>query len=300
MRVLVVVKTTNLDLHGEIVRRRIAEGVLHEGHLQVLESVHREHLQTLEYLAEALIASGLEFDTVARGQFWPDLSGYGVVVTVGGDGTLLEASHHIPGAELKLVGIRSSKSSVGHLCFGGFDDIDDIVAGIRADRLPFAKVGRLVGLVERASGGEPIQSLPVLNDFLYANSNPAATSQYVLRYGSLSESQKSSGIWIATPAGSTAAIAAAGGTKFPIFGVNCQFLVRELYSPDCQLAGSEFSPEGVDYEASRSLEIENMCRHAILATDGQHGHIDLGFGDKVRFSRSAPINLAVQNRLDRQ
>ena len=55
---------------------------------------------------------------------------------------------------------------------------------------------------------------------------PAAMTSYTLDIGSVSEPQRSSGLWIATAAGSTAAIRAAGGCILPLRSRKLQYLVR--------------------------------------------------------------------------
>ena len=48
------------------------------------------------------------------------------------------------------------------------------------------------------------KTVAVINDVLIAHKNPAATSRYLLELNKTKEEQRSSGIWIATPMGSTA------------------------------------------------------------------------------------------------
>ena len=72
----------------------------------------------------------------------------------------------------------------------------------------------------------------VLNDLLVAHANPAAMTSYILDIVSVSEPQRSSGLWIATAAGSTAAIRAAGGRILPLRSRKLQYLVREPYNGD--------------------------------------------------------------------
>jgi NAD+ kinase len=76
--------------------------------------------------------------------------------------------------------------------------------------------------------GKQIPEL-VLNDVLVAHQSPAATTRYILEAGGYSEEHRSSGIWVSTAAGSTAAIKSAGGRRLPLRSRRFQYVVRELY-----------------------------------------------------------------------
>lgn len=287
MNVLVVSKTTNLELHGESARKRIASGLLNPDHLARLQQGHDEHYRCEEAVLKGLAAHRIRTSEVGRGHYWPDLSSYAAIITIGGDGTMLEASHHIGDASLPLIGIRSSTLSVGHLCAGGFEAVDTIIRSFVEGRLLTAKVQRLRAEIRYIMTGGSVLTDPVLNDFLYANSSPAATSRYVIRVGNHEEDQRSSGIWFATPAGSTAAIKAAGGKEVPLTGSDFQYHVREPYQTEpLSLLGGLFDPD------SEKLEIENRCISAILALDGQHGVIHLNLGDRITFERAPSLTLA--------
>ena len=52
---------------------------------------------------------------------------------------------------------------------------------------------------------------PVLNDVLIAHKNPAATSRFIIERNGLAQDIRSSGLWVAGPAGSTGGILSAGG-----------------------------------------------------------------------------------------
>ena len=235
----------------------------------------------------ALTAAGLAWDEVSRDFPRPWSKNYDIIITVGGDGTLLAASHQLPNGGL-IAGVRSSMLSVGFLCCAGPGQIQEMVDAIVEGRYKTQIVHRLKAKVARVDIGDEIETTPVLNDFLYANANPAATTRYKISYGDKQEVHRSSGIWVATATGSTAAILAAGGERRPPEDSLFQFRVRELYKFDhgsADIEGGMFDP------SETLLEIENRCPSAILATDGQHGVIELVYGDKVRFAAAAPINL---------
>lgn len=290
MRVLVVCKTTNLDLHGENIRKRIATGSLPRQHLEHLERAHASHYATRDKLLQSLCERAVEFVEVGRGRFWPNLKGFDAVITIGGDGTILEASHHIHNNQLILIGLRSSPTSIGHLCIGGGEIIESMLTELLNNSLKSVELSRLQAKIQYMQTKGVIVTDPVLNDFLYTNVNPAATTRYRIMLDNQKEEHKSSGVWIATAAGSTAAIAAAGGEQVPMNANKFQYLVRELYTPPnfppFQIKSGFFDPD------KEVLSIENRCDQAILALDGQHGSMTLEFGDVVTFMRGPSLRLA--------
>jgi hypothetical protein len=52
--------------------------------------------------------------------------------------------------------------------------------------------------------------------------------------------------------------------------------------------------DGALFEPQREpLVIENRCPLALLALDGQHGVIELQYGDVVSFHRAEPVRLVL-------
>ena len=288
MRVLIVTKVTNYDLHGENTEAKVARGLVSKDALERLKVAHHEHHQTLSQLRSTLDRYKIAYDEVSRERQTQPLAPDAVVITVGGDGTLLAASHQMPEGGV-LVGIRSSNSSVGYLCCAGPAHLEKVVQALDKGSLGVEHIPRLKAQIYRAETGDSVMTLPVLNDFLYANTHPAATTRYRLTLGDRSELHRSSGIWVATGIGSTAAIFAALGEKRPVHDPLVQFRVRELYrlsNPPPQLDGGLFDPALVEFE------IENRCQAALLALDGQYGVENLQYGDRMRFLPATSLRLA--------
>jgi NAD+ kinase len=285
-------KSTNLDLHGEAIQHKIAFGHLAPQHLRLLQSDHEHHQRCREALTKQLKKQGITAVEVRRGMYWPDMSNIDAVITVGGDGTLLEASHHIKTSTVPLIGIRSSPMSVGYLCYRSFEGIAEVVSQLAQGTLPGVLTPRLQGVVRRADSGFETQTVPLLNDLLYTNSNPAATSRYKLSFEGTEEVHRSSGMWISTPAGSSGAIYAAGGQQVSIRSQLMQFYVRELHrvseGPRSVLQGGFFAGE------TSSLLIENLTMDGLLALDGHQGKIELSFGDTVSLRRAEDLCLVTE------
>ena len=288
MRVLLTCKTTSFALNGTALATKTAQGHLSPAHLERLRLDSDAHQQTLDLLRQELSQRGVSFVEIERGQPWPQFEASDLVMTVGGDGTVLEASHHIGAQAPPIIGIRSSPLSVGFLCAGSKSEIPAILDSIIKGSLTYLNVARMQ-LEVKHSDGMVSKSIPILNDVLYAHSNPAATSRYQITLGDRCEVQKSSGVWLATPAGSTAAIYAAGGIVQDLQQTKFQYKVREPFYPPGTQPGNLL---GGVLATDASLEIENRTQEAMLGLDGHHNLVSLGFGDITKFQSGPVLRLA--------
>ncbi len=287
MAVLIIRKTTNYELYGVAVQARAKEGLVAANTVGLLTTSHQEHYKTLEKLKEIISGHGHEITEIRREEQNLDPSKYEHIFTIGGDGTLLAASHMLPNTRTVL-GVRSSASSVGYLCGASFDTLEADMQRFFEGNSTALTAQRLTADVKYVSRKERFTSVPILNDFLYSNVSPAATTRYAVTHNGIKEAHRSSGIWISTAMGSTAGIHTAGGTKVSPNEMNFQFRVRELYKlghTTPEIEGAMFDPD------NEELIISNRCQNAILATDGQHGEIKLQYGDEIRFNRAEPLEI---------
>jgi NAD+ kinase len=246
----------------------------HSAHAASMEVIRRE----LEGLpAEAIWVH--ELDGIAPDEF--DL-----VVTVGGDGTVLHASHLI--GSTPVLGLNSApSSSVGYLTAGAAGQAGRLIEQALRGALPVQRLCRMEVRVE-----DRVVTGRALNDVLFCHECPATTSRYELCLDGQGERQMSSGIWVATAAGSTAAIRAAGGRLMRAGSRRLQFVVREPFPWGA--AGDLCAPQltrGL-VDPGRVLEIRSHSTAARLYVDGPHVVFPVGFGERVRFSLSAePLHL---------
>ncbi|MBI2141725.1 NAD(+)/NADH kinase [Candidatus Woesearchaeota archaeon] len=145
------------------------------------------------------------------------------VVVVGGDGTLLRASHLIESTPVLHV---SSNSNVNEAFFARAT-AKDIGRKIRLISKGKYKLLPLLRLEAEING----KKLPfkALNEVYAGSKTPYHTARYKLIIGNKTEEQKSSGILISTPAGSYAWTRSAGGRTMPLTAKEVQFVVREPY-----------------------------------------------------------------------
>jgi NAD+ kinase len=237
---------------------------------------HAEHQRTLEKVERELERAGVQAMWVWRARAMFDSTDAALVVAVGGDGTLLSASHSVESAP--VLGVNSApRYSVGFFC--------------GARRQTFAKCldealeGKLRSLTltrMKVSVNGSQRSARVLNEALYAHSSPAATSRYLLQLGKQREEQRSSGFWIGPAAGSTAAQRSAGGRVLPLSSKHLQLVVREPYAPfgqRYQLLKRVITPE-------ESIVVRSKMDDAMLWLDGPYREIPVRLGDEVEFAVS--------------
>jgi NAD+ kinase len=264
-----------------------------------LVSAHDDHEATVDEALAALRALGVEPQVVhgSRAEFDPRAV---FVITIGGDGTLLAASHKL-GAGAFLLGVNSSpNNSVGFFCaaqkgsvratleraLGEIESAQDSDA--RGALAPDNDFGRVVLARMRVEVNGSVVHNRVLNEALFCHASPAATSRYILQVGALhgdvedEEEQKSSGLWIGPPAGSTAAQRSAGGVILPLEGRAIQYVVREPYTP---LGKSLRMPKGV-LRADQALMLRNKMGDARLFLDGHFNVVEVTIGDAVRMTLS--------------
>lgn len=292
MRLLIVRKPTNFELHGDRVRQNIVRGAWYEQELTRLKASHEQHYQALNRLYAHLKKRHIDYVSITRDEDWQPHGRFDVVIAFGGDGTLLSASHNLDG-ETKLIGLRSTDASVGYMCAAGASDLEPLVDQLTENRLEFVIVARLMVKVESLGTTRVFTLIPVLNDVLFANCSPAATTHYRIIFNGQEEWHKSSGVWVSTAVGSTAAIQAAGGVGMAIGDRRLQYRVRELYClPEQQLSlrGQAFDPD------RDSLILENRNERALIALDGQHAELFLQFGDRIEFLRAPDLLLAKPQR----
>ncbi len=200
-----------------------------------------------------------------------------LVISVGGDGTLLDSSHHV--IKTPILGVNSDPlRSVARFSGCNLQTFPGVLKAFLEGRLKPVPVPRLEFWVNGVKN-----PWLVLNDLLVTTLSPAGTSRYVLKMGFRAEEQMSSGIWISTAAGSTAAIFSAGGKALPPTSRKFQYVVREAYQ-------KKFGPrrllKGV-LAPGRALEVVSRMKEGRLFIDGANLVYPFKLGDrlKVQISR---------------
>lgn len=282
-RLLVVYKKSYYELYGDEHREHHFEALQERQHpiIQTMQLSNEENQRTLAAVRSALEAAHLSYDCIYRGQL-KNVTDYDLLLSVGGDGTLLEVARYA--GDTPVLGVNSDPArSMALFCAADRTTIVPCLAALLAGKLRQVQLTRL----QMAINDTPLPYY-ALNDLLVSHANPAAMASYTLCLDAVSEQQKSSGIWIATAAGSTAAIRSAGGRMMPLRSRRRQYLVREPYTGDkrhYRLLKGFVAPD-------LPLEVISCMRRGRLFIDGPHLHYPLRLGDVLSVT-IAPTPLRV-------
>lgn len=236
---------------------------------------HVAHQRTLRQVQRTLRALGAKI-TVLRGPGLVfDASDAALVVTVGGDGTLLAASHHV--GNIPILGVNSSPAhSVGFFCPAHLGNLEETLEAALEGSLPSVLLARM-----QVSVNNRIVSRRVLNEALFCHAIPAATSRYVVSFDGRSEEQRSSGVWVSTAAGSTGAARSAGGKVLPFSSRKLQLVVREPYIESRSQLRRPLSLNHIVFSPPQTVTLLSKMEDARLYLDGPYRQIPVGLGDRV-------------------
>ncbi|RME91065.1 MAG: hypothetical protein D6767_05835 [Candidatus Hydrogenedentota bacterium] len=246
-----------------------------------LYNVHKKHYAAVKHLLQFLKQFPVHIKQIKRHELHTkDFKNTHLVITAGGDGTFLYASHFLE--EIPILGINSEpNSSVGHFCTVAFPEGKEKLAFLLSKFLEKKPVLKPLYRLQIHLNGKAI-AYPVLNDILVAEENPAATSRFLLKLNNKEYNYKCSGVWIATAWGSSAAFSSAGGKKFSEtnqkgekqFGV----LIREPYEKIPKQEKMRFVVE------TQNLEIISKMIKGRIYLDGMHRQLPFVIGDTLSIS----------------
>ena len=235
--VLIIAKTPLARrLAGNDRQRMESGGVLDTDRLSASEARQEEALTAVRAAVRGMSCTELRVDDVTPGMVVDTR----LIITVGGDGTVFTANTICTSAPFLTVN-SDPERSVGH--FTRYT-ADNVAAGIAAWQAGTAICEPLHRLAITVDG----RTSCILNDCLFAHSNPAVLSRYVLEADGRREFQRSSGVWVSTAHGSTAAIRSAGSEPVPSHLAALLFRVREPYLGREQatlLADTQIPPRGL-------------------------------------------------------
>ncbi|KAJ9551517.1 hypothetical protein OSB04_015562 [Centaurea solstitialis] len=270
--------------------------------LQYLDNRCRVHKDAIEFCQDILRRKSVDWDAVFRCNLSKPIQNVDLVVTIGGDGTLLRASHFLNDS-IPLLGVNSDPTqpeeveefgnefdatrSSGYLCAATVKNFEQILNNILEGRTTPSEVARM---------SIRVNSIPLstyaLNDVLIADPCPASVSRFSFRIrkdGRQSSSSlvncRSSGLRVSTAAGSTAAMLSAGGFAMPALSKDLQYMVREPISPSTsnfRLMHGLIKPE-------LSMDIDWYTKDGLIYIDGSHIVHPVQHGDTIQVSSQAPI-----------
>lgn len=282
-------------------------------------SKHPEHLESKNKLFRYLEKSNIPFETLSIDDIQGSYSFYeaksqrkslnaDIVITLGGDGTLLSVSHYV-GGDTQLIGINSTPSrSIGFLCAASPSSMEDMLSQVFSGKKLFDLVQRLQVTLKKQKN--PVKTIPLaLNDILFCNVHPAATSRYwftsALQSQNLSFPHSaflehiSSGVWISAAAGSTAAIASYGLPHLSLGSTQFQTAVREPVRVGRHVFSLLPPEERKDIEYCKThsqqeeIYIVSSMDRALLCIDGTSAEVGIAADDEftIKLSPDAALKL---------
>jgi NAD+ kinase len=235
---------------------------------------HQKNLQCIDHVISVLNNFGLTHTVICRSDLTKELAQDSFIISVGGDGTLLDVSHYCTNSP--ILGVNSDPdSSIGALCAAHAGNFEQVLQEIYRQTL------KPIGLLRLAISidGKSLDILP-LNDVLFCHKNPAAMARFAMSFQGTTEIHRGSGVWVATPAGSTGGIFSSGANPLPLEQKNAIFRVREPSlsgnSRPTLLHGTLGSKD--------KLLIRCHMSDAAIFIDGPHKTWDVAMGQTVLVS----------------
>lgn len=249
-----------------------------------VEEADAEHEATLRVVRAVLSRLDIRFRCVYRQNLTRrHFQGIDLVITLGGDGTFLTSTHFVSG--VPMLGVNSAPSSShGKFCLAKAETFEAIMRSIITGELQPLSLLRL----QLTLDDQPLSGF-VMNEILIHDEAPPGACRYHLSLNGQQERQLSSGVYVATPAGSTGSIRSAGGHVLPLTSLNWQYFVREPF----------IEPDGPDWQfldgilsSDDSLLITSGMWDGWIFVDGKNSGIKHPFprGAQLRV-RPAPMPL---------
>ncbi|KAF7822585.1 NADH kinase [Senna tora] len=268
--------------------------------LNYLDSRRKVHLDTIKFCQTVLQKKPVEWKAIVRNDLSQPINDVDLVVAIGGDGTLLQASHFMDDT-IPVLGVNSDPTrtdeveqfsnefdatrSTGHLCAATRENFEQVLNGILEGQ-------NIPSVLTRISISVNTNQLPIyaLNDILVAHPCPAAISRFSFRIRKDDQpfsplvNCRSSGLRVSTAAGSTAAMRSAGGFPMPILSQDLQYMVREPVLPG---PFSNFMHGLIKHD--QMMDTTWSCKKGVIYIDGYHVSYTIQDGDTIQISSEAPV-----------
>jgi len=232
------------------------------------DSISEEHLRTMDETRSIISEYDLKCVFLKRDELNKErVEGYDLILSIGGDGTILRVSHFVNNTA--VLGVNSNiKTSEGTLCYATRYDLKEKLARIIDGKFGIKKLTKARVFFINAG-----RNYDALNEIYVGSARPYHTSRYILKFGRLTEEQKSSGIIIATGAGSTAWYGSVVKESFNPEMKELRFVVREPYRGKLV----KFSLTKGKLKAAQKLYIKSKMLNAVVAGDSM---VEMPFSDE--------------------
>lgn len=269
--------------------------------LSYLDNRRKVHKEAINFCLDILRQKYVDWEAIFRSNLSQPIHDVDLVITVGGDGTLLQASHFMDDS-IPVLGVNSDPTqaeevekfseefdatrSTGYLCAATVRNFEQKLDKILEGRTVPSELSRMSICVN-----SKLLSTCAVNDVLIAHPCPATVSRFSFRIKKGAQpcsplvNCRSSGLRVSTAAGSTAAMLSAGGFAMPILSKDLQYLVREPILPGAAHSGLM---HGV-VKSDESIENVWYCKEGLIYVDGSHVFHSIQHGDTIELSSSAPV-----------
>lgn len=204
------------------------------------------------------------------------------VITIGGDGTLIQAARDLAALEIPFIGIN--RGHLGYLTqVSEEEDIEDMLSALLAGRFQTEQRMMLEGRV--LQNGQVLLEDIALNEILLTRTGAPRVLRFRISVdGEFLNEYTADGIIIATPTGSTAYNLSAGG---PIAVPDSKIMV---ITPICSHA---LNARSVVLPASCRLQIDIMEGEQCIAFDGDMIR-QLEAGDRIEIKKSECVTRLIK------
>jgi NAD+ kinase len=183
----------------------------------------KNHTNTIDKVKDILKQNKIEYLSKDSHELTEeDFSDIDMVITIGGDGTFIRASHFLK--QIPIIGINSepemSEGALTSLKESELNNLHNILKGkheiIHRTRAKLKLNGKQI----------PYHAL---NEVYVGSDRHFHTSRYRIKFKDKKEEHRSSGVLISTGSGSTAWYSSAGGESFHFKEQELRFIIREPY-----------------------------------------------------------------------
>ncbi|XP_068640701.1 probable NADH kinase [Aristolochia californica] len=266
-----------------------------------LDDRHRVHNDTINHCQNVLCQKSLDWEPLLRNKLCKPIRNVDLVISIGGDGTLLQASHFMDDS-IPILGVNSDPTkpeevkelsgefdatrSTGYLCAATAGNFEQVLDEILEGQMAPSDVSRI-----SISLNGQVLSTYALNDVLIAHPCPATISRlsFLMKTDGQVTSPlvncRSSGLRVSTAAGSTAAMLSAGGFPMPILSDDLQYMVRE---PILIEAANSNLMHGV-IKSNHTMYVAWYSKEGVIYVDGPNVFQSIQHGDAIELSSRAPI-----------
>ena len=207
----------------------------------------------------------------------PELSGASIVLTLGGDGTVLYSARAAASWGIPLLPINMG--SLGFIAWVRHTEWLGRFREAVSGKLSLSS--RFMLDIKVFRSGERIARFSAMNDGVVSGAGPAKIVNLSMSVsGTALGTYRSDGIIIATPTGSTAYSLAAGG---PILDPDMEAMV---FNPICPFTLSN-RPLVVPGDETIEVQVEREQREKILLTVDGQDYFNLEEGDRVLYCKAA-------------